>query len=86
VGAVAALVLLAVGFALEVVEQADSLSDSWLLLVWGLAIVAAGAASAVAGAVAIRRHDRAWSVLLAALFGLIVTLVMLREAAQGLFS
>jgi hypothetical protein len=85
-GAVGALVLLAVGFALGVVEHADSFTDSWLLLVWGLVIVGSGAASAVTGALAIRRHDRAWSVLLSALFGLLVTLTMLREVAQGLFS
>lgn len=85
-GAVAALVLLAVGFALGVVEHADSFTDSWLLLVWGVVIVGSGAASVVAGILAIRRHDRSWSVLLAGLFGLLVTLAMLREAVQGLTS
>lgn len=85
VASVAGIVLLALAFALGLIETADSFSDNWLLTGWGVAILASGAASVAAGALAvIRHHERSWTVLLAALIGLLTTAVILHEVAQGL--
>lgn len=82
--AFAGLVLLAVAFALGL-DHADSFTDSWLLLVWGLLIMGSGLAAGVAGAVAIvRKHERSWAVVLTTTLGLVAAFVMLREAVQGL--
>lgn len=82
--AFAALVLLAVAFALGM-EQADSFTDSWLLLGWGLLIMGSGVAAGVTGALAvIRHHERSWAVVVTTSVGVMVALLMLREAAQGL--
>lgn len=85
--AFAGVVLLGVAFALGWVESAESFTDNWLLTGWGLVILASGAASVVAGAIAIiRDHERSWMVVLATLVGLLVTALMLSEVAQGLSS
>ena len=82
---VAGLVLSAVGFATGVLESASSFSDNWLLTAWGAAVLASGAGSVVAGALAIfRRHDRALAVLLAAGLGVLVAAIMLNEVVEGL--
>lgn len=57
---VVGLVLLGVGFATGALESAASFSENWFLTAWGVGILATGAGSAVAGALAIgRHHDRA---------------------------
>ena len=82
---VAGVVLSVVGFATGVVESASSFSDNWLLTGWGVAVLASGAASVVAGSLAItRRHDHSWGVLLATGFGVLVTALMLQQVAEGL--
>jgi hypothetical protein len=82
---VAGVVLSVVGFATGVLESASSFSDSWLVTGWGVAILASGAASVVAGSLAMtRRHDHSWEVLLAAVFGILVTALMLQQVVEGL--
>lgn len=82
--AFAGLVLLSVAFALGM-DHADSFTDSWLLLGWGLLILGSGLGAGVAGAVAmIRDHERSWAVALMTAVSVVVAFVMLREAAQGL--
>jgi len=77
-------VALGVAFSLGL-EPAESFGDSWLLTGAGMAILASGAASVVTGTLALaRRHDRAWTVLAAALVGLLVTALMLQQVAEGL--
>jgi hypothetical protein len=81
---VAGVVLIALAFALGVVEPADSFTDNWVLTVGGLAIWASGVSCVVAGAVAtIRRHERSWMVLVATLLGLLPAALLLSEVAQG---
>ena len=82
--ALAALVLLAAAFALGM-DQADTFTDSWLLLGWGLLILASGLAAGLAGAVAIvRDRERSPAVLATTAVGVVAVLVILREAVQGL--
>lgn len=82
--AFAGLVLLAVAFALGL-DHADTYTDSWLLLVWGLLILLSGLGAGVAGAWAlVRDHERSWAVMVMTAVGLLVAVVVLREAAQGL--
>lgn len=83
--AVMGVALSVVGFATGVLESASSFSDNWALTAWGMAILAAGAAAAVTGALALfDRHDRSWSVVLATVFGAGVLLLLLNEVAEGL--
>jgi hypothetical protein len=83
--ALTGIVLLAVGLAVGAVEAAESLTADWLLLGWGVAMLAAGVASVVTGGIAMaHHHEHSRLVALAMLLGLIVAAVMLREAAQGL--
>ena len=82
---VAGVVLSVVGFATGVVESASSFSDNWLLTGWGVAVLASGATSVVAGSFAIsRRHDHSWGALLATGFGILVTALMLQQVVEGL--
>ncbi len=82
---VVGVVLLAISLATGLVESAADFTDNWLLTGWGVAILATGASSVIAGAFAIiRRHDRGWIVPIAALLGLLMTVLMLHEVAQGL--
>lgn len=83
-GSLTGLVLLAVAFGVGLVESVETFSDSWLLVAWGGAVLAAGVAAAVAGLVAARRGDRSWSVAAAVVVGVLMTLVVLNEVAQGL--
>ena len=83
VGGVALLVL---AFALGIVEPADSYTDSWAQLVWGLGIWACGVAAVVTGFVAIvRHHERSWMVVLATVLGLLPLVLLLSEIALGKF-
>ncbi len=82
---VLAIVLLAVGLGVGLLESAESLTSDWLLLGWGLVMLGAGAGSVVTGVVAVtRHHERSAVVLVATFVGLLVTLVTLGEVAQGL--
>jgi len=83
---VAGVVLLVLAFALGLVEPADSYTDSWAQLVWGLGIWACGIAAVVTGVVAIvRHHERSWMVLLATALGLLPLALLLSEIALGKF-
>ena len=80
----AGLVLLAVSFGVGLVESVETFSDNWLLVAWGGAVLGAGGAAAVAGIVAARRGERSWGVTAATVVGVLMTLVVLNEVAQGL--
>ena len=83
---VAAIVLLVLGFALDIVEPADSYTDSWAQLVWGVGIWIGAAAALVTGLIAIvRHHDRSWMVVLATALGLLPVVLLLSEIALGKF-
>ncbi|HCB03855.1 MAG TPA: hypothetical protein PLZ93_04550 [Nocardioides sp.] len=83
---VAGIVLLVLSFALDIVEPADSYTDSWAQLVWGAGIWGCAVAAFVAGLVAIlRHHERSWMVMLATALGLLPLLMLLSEIALGEF-
>jgi hypothetical protein len=80
------IVLLVLGFALDIVEPADSYTDSWAQLVWGAGIWVCAVAAFVAGLVAIvRHHERSWIVVLATGLGLLPVVLLLSEIALGKF-
>jgi hypothetical protein len=82
--AVLGLALSVVGFATGLMESASSFSDNWALTAWGVAVLAAAGASSVTGALALLRHDRSWSVVLATFVGTLALLLLLNEVAQGM--
>lgn len=82
----AGIVLLVLGFALGVVEPAESYTDSWSQLVWGLGIWGCAVAALVFGLIAIiRHHERSWMVVLATALGLLPAVLLLSEVATGNF-
>lgn len=83
---VTGIVLLVLGFVLDIVEPADSYTDSWAQLVWGAGIWVCAVAAFVAGLVAIvRHHERSWMVMLATALGLLPLVMLLSEIALGKF-
>lgn len=83
---VAGGVLLVLSFALGVVEPAQSYTDSWAQLVWGLGIWVCGVTAVVTGLIAIiRHHERSWMVVLATALGLLPLALLLSEIATGNF-
>jgi hypothetical protein len=83
---VAGILLLVLSFALGIVEPADSYTDSWAQLVWGVGIWGCAVAAFVAGLVAIvRHHERSWMVVLATALGLLPVVLLLSEIALGKF-
>jgi MFS family permease len=83
---VTGIVLLVLGFALDIVEQADSYTDSWAQLVWGAGIWGCAVAALVAGLVAmLRHHERSWMVVLATALGLLPLVMLISEIAMGEF-
>jgi hypothetical protein len=83
---VAGVVLLVLSFALGIVEPADSYTDSWPQLVWGLGIWACAVTAFITGLVAIiRHHERSWMVVLATALGLLPLVLLLSEIALGKF-
>ena len=83
---VTGIVLLVLGFALDVVQPADSYTDSWPQLVWGAGIWACAVAAFVAGVAAIVRHrERSWLVVVATALGLLPVVLLLSEIALGKF-
>ena len=83
---VTGIVVLVLGFALDIVEPAESYTDSWAQLVWGAGIWACAVAAFAAGLVAIvRQHDRSWMVVLATALGLLPVALLLSEIALGKF-
>ena len=83
---VAGVVLLVLAFALNVVEPADSYTDSWGQLVWGLGIWACGIGALVTGFVAmVRHHERSWMLALATVLGLLPLALLVSEIAMGKF-
>ena len=80
------IVLLVLGFALDIVEPADSYTDSWVQLVWGVGIWVCAVAAFTAGLVEIvRHHERSWMVALATALGLLPAVLLLSEIALGKF-
>lgn len=83
---VAGIALLVLSFALGVVEPADSYTDSWPQLLWGVAIWACALAAFASGLVAIlRHHERSWTLVLATALGLLPVVLLLSEIALGKF-
>jgi uncharacterized membrane protein YhaH (DUF805 family) len=83
---VSGIVLLVLGFALDIVEPADSYTDSWAQLVWGVGIWVCAVAAFLSGLVAIvRDRERSWMVVLAAALGLLPVVLLLSEIALGEF-
>ena len=83
---VTGIVLLVLGFALDIVEPADSYTDSWAQLVWGAGIWICAVAAFVTGLIAIiRHHERSWMVVLATALGLLPVVLLLSEIALGKF-
>ncbi|MGC4112097.1 MAG: hypothetical protein QM747_17115 [Nocardioides sp.] len=83
---IAGILLLVGSFALGIVEPADSYTDSWPQLVWGLGIWVSAVTAFVAGLIAIvRHHERSWLVLLATALGLLPLALLLSEIALGKF-
>ena len=80
----AGLLVLTLSFAFGLVESVETLSDNWLLFAWGGAVLAAGAAAAVVGVVAARRGEHSWRVTAATVIGVLLSLLVLNEIAQGL--
>ncbi|MGB7980454.1 MAG: hypothetical protein WCF36_06635 [Candidatus Nanopelagicales bacterium] len=82
----AGVVLLVLSFAVGLVEPAQSYTDSWAQLVWGLGIWACGITAVVTGLIAIiGHHERSWMVLLATVVGLLPLGLLLSEIATGNF-
>ena len=80
---VAGVVLLVISFALGIVEPAQSYTDSWAQLVWGLGIWACGVTAVVTGLIAIiRHHERSWMVVLATALGLLPLALLLSETRK----
>ncbi len=76
---VAGVVLLVLSFAVGLVEPAQSYTDSWAQLVWGLGIWACGVTAVVTGLVAIiGHHERS-------VVGLLPLGLLLSEIATGNF-
>lgn len=68
------------------VEPAQSYTDSWPQLVWGIGIWGCGIGAVATGAVAIvRQHERSWMVLLATAVGLLPLALLVGEIATGNF-
>lgn len=83
---VSGIVLLVLGFALDIVEPADSYTDSWPQLVWGIGIWGCAVGAVVAGLVAmVRHHERSWIVVLATTLGVLPAILLLSEVALGKF-
>ena len=83
---VTGIVLLVLSFALDIVQPADSYTDSWPQLVWGAGIWLCALAALVSGLVAIvRHHERSWIVVLATCLGLLPVVLLLSEIALGKF-
>ena len=83
---VTGIALLVLAFALDIVEPADSYTDSWAQLVWGVGIWVCAVAAFVAGLVAIlRHHERSWMVMLATALGLLPLVLLISEIALGKF-
>ena len=73
-------------FALGIVEPAQSYTDSWAQLVWGLGIWACEVTAVVTGLIAIiRHHERSRMVVLATALGLLPLTLLLSEIATGNF-
>lgn len=83
---VAGIALLVLSFALDLVEPADSYTDSWPQLVWGVGIWGCAVTAFVAGVLAIvRHHERSWMVMLATALGLLPVVLLISEIALGKF-
>lgn len=83
---VTGIVLLVLGFAIDIVEPADSYTDSWSQLAWGAGIWVCAVAAFVTGLVAIlHHHERSWMVMLATALGLLPLVLLLSEIALGNF-
>ena len=80
------ILLLVAGFALNIVDPADSYTDSWGQLVWGIGIWGCAVAALVTGLIAIfRDRERSWLVVVATVLGLLPVVLLLSEIALGKF-
>lgn len=82
--AVGGTVAVAIAFA-SGVESGETFTDNLFMSLVGVAILASSAASVALGSVALTRdHDRSWLVLAGTTLGLLVTVLMLQQVAEGL--
>jgi hypothetical protein len=80
------IALLVLSFAVDIVEPADSYTDSWPQLAWGVGIWGCAGTAFVAGVLAIaRHHERSWAVMLATALGLLPVVLLISEIALGKF-
>ncbi len=83
---VTGILLLVLSFALDIVQPADSYTDSWAQLAWGVGIWLCALSALVTGLLAIfRHHERSWTVVLATALGLLPVVLLLSEIALGKF-
>lgn len=83
---VAGIALLLIAFAMNLVEPAQSYTDSWPQLVWGIGIWGCGIGAVATGVRAIiQRRERSWMVLLATAVGLLPLALLVWEIASGNF-
>lgn len=83
---VTGILLLVLSFALGIVEPAESYTDSWAQLVWGVGIWVCAVAAFVSGLIAIVRHqERSRMVMLATALGLLPVVLLVSEIALGKF-
>lgn len=83
---VTGIALLVLAFVLGIVEPADSYTDSWAQLFWGVGIWGCAVAAFVVGLTAIlRHHERSWLVMLATALGLLPLVLLISEIALGKF-
>ena len=80
------IAVLVLGFALNIVEPADSYTDNWVQLVWGVGIWGCAVAALIAGLVAVvRDRERSWMVVTATALGFLPLVLLLSEIALGKF-
>ena len=77
-------IALSVAFAAGM-ERPDTFADSWLVTVAGAATLIGSAAATATGVLAMtRRHDCSWLVAGATGVGLLLSVLMLQQVAEGL--
>lgn len=80
------IVLLVLGFALNIVEPADGYTDSWAQTAWGAGIWACAVAAFTTGLMSIiQHHERSRLVLVATGLGLLPVVLLASEIALGKF-
>lgn len=78
------IVAVSIAFAAGV-ESGESLTDNWFLSVVGVAVLVGSVGATLTGLLAMaRRHDHSWLVAGATGVGLLLSVLMLQQVAEGL--